>query len=67
MKRLLTHRHLRERPFMGLPEVVEMIKEHGELWHIKGPFKYCPLCKCVPTTFTGQHVEAEAVPEESDA
>jgi hypothetical protein len=55
--KLATHRHLRKKPFVGLSEAVKLMTEYGQYWHIQGPFKYCPICNCVPTSSTGQHIE----------
>lgn len=46
------HRHLRER-WVELPEAAALMAKHGDAWAVQGPFKFCPICKCVPTGFTG--------------
>jgi hypothetical protein len=55
------HRHLAAK-WLDLPETVERIKQFGPYHATQGPFKYCEICKCVPTTFT-----AETPEEKSDA
>ena len=47
------HRHLRANSWLTMEESVKLMAEHGPLWTTQGPFKYCEICKCVPTTFTG--------------
>ena len=57
------HHHIKADIFTGLPEAVVVMKKHGELWRIQGPFKYCPICKCIPTKFVGRNPEEDVKDE----
>jgi hypothetical protein len=53
----MTHRHRRANLWMPIEEAVDLMAQHGPLWSIQGPFLYCEICQCIPTSFTGPDPE----------
>ena len=45
------HRHVKK--WLTLQETVQQMAELGDLASSSGPFEFCPICNCVPTTLVG--------------
>lgn len=57
------HRHISANIWKSLPETVSGFAEHGLAYHGMGPFRYCELCKCIPTKIVAPDPEPQSVKE----